>query len=183
MASRPSITLLKRFAFLGATAFLFLFVCYPFYQISREWYCLKYYGDIYTPVWAFGLEEYEPMSVRLLPSQVLLFLDDKGRLGYIYFKSKAYGRAIYSFVFYTDGHKAEQEGYLNRWKYFPWQRISDGAIIPVSENDAYFFWNEQGFLIFNGIIDKVALSTLAEVESGSFSTNNIKWIQTGKPYY
>ena len=177
-----TMTPLKCFAFFSIVTLFFLFVAYPIYQIGREWYCLKHYGwYLYR---GSGLEEHEPMGINLLPEQVLLFIDDQGQFGYIYFNSRIYGRADYTLVLYKDGDSIMQNEHLSFWRYLPWQRISDHGIYPACENKdfAYFFINEFGHLGFNGTISNVALTTLADIQDG-IDTNNVQWVKTGTPFY
>ena len=181
MANRHLITLFKRLASGGVFILFVLFVGYPVCQIGREWYCLKHSGDI---LYKFhGLEENMPMTVNLLPGQALLFIDYKGRLGYIYFRSRTYGKVDYCLVLDNDGHKTSLNGRLDIWRYFPWQRYPDFSVPPGDGEYVYFLFDETGFLCFTGYIEKVALSTLPEVQSRTFSTNNVRWIQTGQPFY
>jgi len=122
-------------------------------------------------------------TVAQLPiDYALLFVDDVGRYGYVYFDKLEYYRARYVFIIYDMGVKTEQKGKLTKWTYYPWRcrTMRDSAIFDKNEKLPHFTWipfNALGFR--KPKIVQVGMVPLANVQNTSFETNRVEWIQTG----
>lgn len=158
-----------------------LFLAPLFYRICRDVW-IFYATDLRPPSYAFDSDE--PTGVNLPLDMALLFEDENGQYGYFYLTKRSRQSVAYCLVVDAPHTNLKSEGAIRLWEWILRQHIPC-MISPraLSSFETYFFWIPNGYFLFNGNFQKVALVPVENAQNGFVDYAQVNWSAPGKPDY